>query len=54
LAAGLGASEIAERLYLPPKAVGHHVGHIPAMVGVHARSEMAAAHLGLHLTAPEK
>jgi DNA-binding NarL/FixJ family response regulator len=56
LAAGLSNADIAERLYLSPKTVGHHVGHILAKLGVHARSEVgsAAARLGLPLAPPKK
>ena len=55
LAAGERDAEIAQRLYLSPKTVGHHVGHILAKLGVHARSEVgpAAARLGLPFTPPE-
>ncbi len=52
LAAGQRDADIAQRLYLSPKTVGHHVGHILAKLGVHSRGEVAAAaaRLGLQLT----
>jgi DNA-binding CsgD family transcriptional regulator len=43
LAAGLRNAEIAERLYLSTKTVGHHVGHILAKLDVHTRADVAAA-----------
>jgi DNA-binding CsgD family transcriptional regulator len=63
LGQGWRNAEIAERLYLSPKTVDHHIGHILAKLGVHSRSDVAAAarRLGLHLPvekdrapAPEK
>jgi DNA-binding NarL/FixJ family response regulator len=55
VATGLRTSEIAERLFLSPKTVDRHIEHILAKLGVHARSEVAAAaaRLGLSLTPPE-
>lgn len=52
LAAGLRNAEIADRLFLSSKTVGHHVGHILAKLGVHSRGDVAAAadRLGLVLT----
>ena len=51
LAAGHRDADIAQRLYLSPKTVGHHVGHILAKLGVHSRADVAAAaaRLGLPL-----
>jgi DNA-binding CsgD family transcriptional regulator len=49
LAAGLRNADIAERLYLSPKTVRHHVSVILAKLGVETRTEAAqtAAKLGL-------
>jgi DNA-binding NarL/FixJ family response regulator len=49
LAEGLRNAEIAERLYLTPKTVRHHVSAILAKLGVETRTEAAraAAKLGL-------
>ena len=41
LAEGLRNAEIAERLYLSPKTVGHHVSSVLAKLGVHSRVEAA-------------
>src|SRR3954471_22304567 len=53
LAAGLRNAEIATQLFLSPKTVDHHVSHILAKLGVHARGDVAPAarRLGLHLSA---
>jgi DNA-binding CsgD family transcriptional regulator len=40
--AGLSNPEIAERLYLSPKTVEHHVGHIFGKVGLASRAALAA------------
>jgi DNA-binding CsgD family transcriptional regulator len=52
LAARKTNTEIAERLFLSPKTVQHHVGSIFAKLGVHARGEIPAAadRLGLPLS----
>jgi DNA-binding NarL/FixJ family response regulator len=49
VAAGLRNTEIAERLYLTPKTVGHHVSAIYAKLGVDTRTAAAraAAQLGV-------
>jgi DNA-binding CsgD family transcriptional regulator len=49
LAGGLRNAEIAERLFLTPKTVGHHVSAILAKLGVETRHEavQAAANLGI-------
>jgi DNA-binding NarL/FixJ family response regulator len=43
VAAGLRNAEIAERLYLSPKTVRHHVSVILAKLGVATRTEAARA-----------
>jgi ATP/maltotriose-dependent transcriptional regulator MalT len=43
LAAGHRNAEIANRLFLSPKTVEHHVGHILAKLGVQSRADVAAA-----------
>ncbi len=43
LADGWRNAEIAERLYLSPKTVGHHVGHILAKLGARSRRDVSAA-----------
>ncbi len=49
VAAGLRNAEIAERLYLTPKTVSHHLSAIYAKLGVETRIEaaQAASHLGI-------
>jgi DNA-binding CsgD family transcriptional regulator len=49
VAAGLRNTEIAERLYLTPKTVGHHVSAIYGKLGVATRTEAVrvAARLGI-------
>ena len=49
VAAGLSNGEIADRLYLTPKTVGHHVSAVLAKLGVASRAEaaLAAARLGI-------
>jgi len=37
LSRGLSNQQIAERLYISPKTVGHHVQHIYAKIGVSTR-----------------
>jgi DNA-binding NarL/FixJ family response regulator len=41
VAEGLRNSEIAERLYLTPKTVSHHLSAIYAKLGVETRTEAA-------------
>lgn len=41
IAEGLRNAEIAERLYLSPKTIGHHVSAVLAKLGVHSRTEAA-------------
>jgi DNA-binding CsgD family transcriptional regulator/tetratricopeptide (TPR) repeat protein len=43
---GLRDAEIAERLFLSPKTVGHHVSAILAKLGVRSRVEAATVNLG--------
>jgi DNA-binding CsgD family transcriptional regulator len=52
VAAGLRNAEIAERLYLTPKTVGHHLSAIYAKLGVETRIEAAhaASRLGIVAT----
>ncbi len=49
VAAGLRNAEIAERLYLTPKTVSHHLSAIYSKLGVETRIEaaQAAAQLGI-------
>jgi DNA-binding CsgD family transcriptional regulator len=41
VAAGMRDQEIASRLFLAPKTVGHHVSHILRKLGVHSRTAAA-------------
>ena len=43
MAEGLRNRQIAERLFLSPKTVDHHVGAILGKLDVHTRGEAAAA-----------
>jgi DNA-binding CsgD family transcriptional regulator len=52
LASGLRNTEIAERLYLTPKTVGHHVSAIYAKLGVATRTEAARIAFQLGITPP--
>ena len=49
VAAGLRNAEVAERLYLTPKTVSHHLSAIYAKLGVETRIEaaQAASQLGM-------
>jgi DNA-binding NarL/FixJ family response regulator len=49
LAEGLRNTQIAERLYLTPKTISHHVSAIYAKLGVDTRTEaaLAASRLGV-------
>jgi DNA-binding CsgD family transcriptional regulator len=47
LADGLRNAEIAERLFLTPKTVGHHISAILAKLGVETRTEAARAAMQL-------
>jgi DNA-binding CsgD family transcriptional regulator len=51
IALGLRNAEIAERLFLTPKTVRHHVTAIYAKLGVNTRVEAAraASQIGIHL-----
>jgi len=42
LAQGLTNPEIAERLYLSPRTVGHHVSSILRKLGLRSRAEATA------------
>jgi ATP/maltotriose-dependent transcriptional regulator MalT len=52
VAAGLRNAEIAERLYLTPKTVSHHLSAIYAKLGVETRIEAAHAASQLGMDAP--
>jgi DNA-binding CsgD family transcriptional regulator len=52
VAAGLRNAEIAERLYLTPKTVSHHLSAIYAKLGVETRIEAAQAASQLGILAP--
>jgi DNA-binding CsgD family transcriptional regulator len=52
VAAGLRNTEIAERLYLTPKTVSHHLSAIYAKLGVETRIEAAQAASQLGIVAP--
>lgn len=52
VAAGLRNAEIAERLYLTPKTVSHHLSAIYAKLGVETRTEAARAATQLGITLP--
>jgi DNA-binding NarL/FixJ family response regulator len=56
LAEGLRNAEIAERLFLSPKTVDHHVSAALTKLGVHTRGEAAreAGRLGLLGESPGK
>jgi DNA-binding CsgD family transcriptional regulator/tetratricopeptide (TPR) repeat protein len=49
VAEGRSDAEIARRLFLSPKTVGHHVSAVLAKLGVHSRTEAARAAAGLGL-----
>lgn len=52
VAAGLRNAEIAEKLYLTPKTVSHHLSAIYAKLGVETRTEAARAAAKLGITLP--
>jgi DNA-binding CsgD family transcriptional regulator/tetratricopeptide (TPR) repeat protein len=53
VAEGLRDADIAERLYLSPKTVGHHVSSILGKLGVHSRTEAAGEAVRLGITSPK-
>ncbi len=55
IVAGCRNAEIADRLFLSPKTVEHHVGNVFAKLGVHTRHEAiaAAARLGISTSVEE-
>jgi predicted ATPase/DNA-binding CsgD family transcriptional regulator len=52
VAQGLRNAEIAERLYMTPKTVSHHITAILAKLGVSSRTEAAHAATKLGITSP--
>ena len=52
VAQGLHDADVAERLFLSPKTVGHHVSAILRKLGVHTRGEASAEAARLGLTGP--
>jgi DNA-binding NarL/FixJ family response regulator len=54
IAEGLTDAEIAERLSLAVKTVGHHVGSILSKMGVHSRRQAAGAWRAMAPVAIEK
>lgn len=50
---GLRDADIAERLYLSPKTIGHHVSSILGKLGVQSRTEAASEATRLGITAPK-
>ena len=52
MADGLRNAEIAERLYLAPKTVRHHVSAILGKLGIETRTEAARAATLLGITVP--
>ncbi|HEU5430684.1 MAG TPA: LuxR C-terminal-related transcriptional regulator, partial [Thermomicrobiales bacterium] len=53
LAEGLRNAEIADRLYLTPKTVGHHVSAVLAKLGVRSRGEAARVAQQLGIGSPQ-
>ncbi len=53
LAEGLSNADIAERLFISPKTVDHHVSAILGKLGVHSRTEAAALALQQGLLRPD-
>jgi DNA-binding CsgD family transcriptional regulator len=53
VAEGLRDADIAERLYLSPKTVGHHVSSILGKLGVQSRTEAAGEASRLGITSPK-